>query len=76
MRYLECGVTSSFTDNPNNFNRIVEDTSESPEPTFTRPRDMATNDNTCILSEKIWSAINLINDFYLSLIQEIQLFYA
>lgn len=57
MRHLECVVTSSFTDSPNNFNRIVEDTSESPEPTFTRPREMATSDNTCILSEKIQNAI-------------------
>lgn len=52
MRHLECVITSSFIDSPNNFNRIVEDTSESPEPTFTRPKDIAANDNTCILSEK------------------------
>lgn len=73
MWHLECVITSSFTESPNNFNRIVEDTSESPEPTFTRPKEMATNDNTCILSKKKKAErYSVINKFYLSLIQEFQ----
>lgn len=52
-QHLECVLTSSFFDSPSNFNKMVDETSEFSDPTFTRPREIAASDTTCILSEKI-----------------------
>lgn len=68
--YLECVIANSFLDSPNNFKRIVEDTSGFFEPTFTRPKAMATSDEISMLSEKIFPLIFL---FYNNL-KEIELY--
>lgn len=38
-----------------NVSKMFEDTSESAEPTFTRPKEMAASDRTSMLSVKVHS---------------------